>query len=162
MKLHTFAAIVAALSLTSLSAQAGISEVTPLGKGRYLMAGKGYTTFSTTDKMTTKAMKKANAFCATQGGKEAVMISREAEDASYEQPNVPQTVVNNNVSVSATAVVNQGGTQTLGEYPVVKQWQPDYQAQNAAIQSSISAMSGYRPASTEIMFVCEAPAAPDA
>jgi hypothetical protein len=161
MKLYS-ATFVAVLSLASLTAQAGISEVTPIGKGRYLIAGKGYTTFSTTDKMTTKAMKKANAFCATQGGKEAVMVSREAEDASFEQPNVPQTVVTNSVSVSATAIVNEGGTQTLGQYPVVKQWQPDYQAQNAAVQSSFAAMSGYRPASTEIMFVCEAPNATEA
>ncbi|UNK49025.1 hypothetical protein MNR01_14995 [Lysobacter sp. S4-A87] len=161
MKLYA-ATAVAVLALTSLSAQAGVSEVTPIGKGRYLIAGKGYTSFSTTDKMTTKAMKKANAFCATQGGKEAVMVSREAEDASYEQPNVPQTVVTNNVSVSATAIVNEGGTQSVGQYPVVKEWQPDYQAQNAAIQSSFAAMAGYRPASTEIIFVCEAPVAAEA
>ena len=75
MKFHTVT-IAAVLALTSLSAHAGLSEVTPIGKGRYMIGGRSNTVFGSPGKLQAKAMKVANAFCAEKhGGKEAVLQS---------------------------------------------------------------------------------------
>lgn len=68
--------IATALALASLSAHAGLSDVTPLGKGRYLIGGRANTVFGSPGKLQAKAMKIANAYCIEKKpGTEAVMES---------------------------------------------------------------------------------------
>lgn len=70
-----------AVALLAASAtQAGMSEVVPLGKGRYMIGGKSATVFGNTSKMQGKAMKVANDFCAEKRpGTEAVMESAQGQ-----------------------------------------------------------------------------------
>ncbi|WP_342315538.1 hypothetical protein [Lysobacter sp. FW306-1B-D06B] len=61
-------------------AHAGMSDVVPLGKGRYMIGGKSATVFGNTSKMQGKAMKVANDFCAEKKpGTEAVMESAQGQ-----------------------------------------------------------------------------------
>ncbi len=75
-----------ALSLTLLaaafSAHAGLSDVTPIGKGRYTIGGRANTVFGSPGKLQAKAMKVANTYCAkNKPGTEAVLQSADGQRA---------------------------------------------------------------------------------
>ena len=73
-------ALFAVLLLVALPAHAGMSDVVPLGKGRYMIGGKSVTVFGNTSKMQGKAMKLANEFCTEKKpGTEAVMESAQGQ-----------------------------------------------------------------------------------
>lgn len=81
MQTRTFV-IAVALVTASLSAHAGLSDVTPLGKGRYLIGGRANTVFGSPGKLQAKAMKIANAYCVEKKpGTEAVMESASGQRA---------------------------------------------------------------------------------
>ena len=74
--------IASALALASLSAHAGLSDVTPLGKGRYMIGGRANTVFGSPGKLQAKAMKIANTYCVEKKpGTEAVMESATGQRA---------------------------------------------------------------------------------
>lgn len=71
-----------ALLVAAFSAQAGLSDVTPIGKGRYTIGGRANTVFGSPGKLQAKAMKIANAYCVeNKPGTEAVLQSADGQRA---------------------------------------------------------------------------------